>query len=376
MERPEDQTPSTSATPEETPVAASPAAAETPPTPPHRVSRRNFVRGTGAGALAALAAAGALAGVEQVAPRSPVAPTQAPAATQGISMAAYPVPTPPTTPYASGRLMFFTPQEFKTVEALTATLLPGSPDDPGAREAGVAVYIDNLLAYNQGFAEPAYFQGPFAQVTQEGGGSSGGGGGQSSAAPTPTVPQAAPGATGSPAARPVGAGSPQAQSQAITISSKAIDRYGYQSALTPAQKYRAGLPAVDTYAKQQFGKAFVDLSESQQEAIVGDMEDPSKTGFDTTFQAFFRDFFATLRQHTIEGMFCDPLYGGNRDLVGWKLVGYPGAQRGYTPRDLQTQGTMLQPQGLAQLHPFNPGYPAGPGQGPILPVSGPDEKHH
>ncbi len=40
--------------------------------------------------------------------------------------------------------------------------------------------------------------------------------------------------------------------------------------------------------------------------------------------------FAAVREHTIEGMFCDPMYGGNKNFVGWRLVGFPGAQWGYS----------------------------------------------
>ena len=46
-------------------------------------------------------------------------------------------------------------------------------------------------------------------------------------------------------------------------------------------------------------------------------------------------FFAIVREHTIQGMFCDPLYGGNRDFTGWKLIGFPGAQWGYTAEQMR-----------------------------------------
>ena len=45
-------------------------------------------------------------------------------------------------------------------------------------------------------------------------------------------------------------------------------------------------------------------------------------------------FFNTVRTHTMEGMFADPIYGGNKDFAGWRLVGFPGAQPIYTPADL------------------------------------------
>ena len=47
------------------------------------------------------------------------------------------------------------------------------------------------------------------------------------------------------------------------------------------------------------------------------------------------EFFGAVRLHTIEGMFCDPMYGGNRDCVGWKLIGFPGAQWGYSAEQMQ-----------------------------------------
>ena len=47
-------------------------------------------------------------------------------------------------------------------------------------------------------------------------------------------------------------------------------------------------------------------------------------------------FFNTLRKHTMEGMFADPVYGGNKDYAGWRLVGFPGAQQVFTPEDQQS----------------------------------------
>ncbi|HEX2863394.1 MAG TPA: gluconate 2-dehydrogenase subunit 3 family protein, partial [Deinococcales bacterium] len=81
-------------------------------------------------------------------------------------------------------------------------------------------------------------------------------------------------------------------------------------------------------------------------------------------------FFDMLRQDVIEGVFCDPVYGGNRNLAGWKLVGYPGAQRGYTARELQTENaySRRKPQSIADLPHFHPGQPAN--RDVTIPVSG------
>ena len=73
-----------------------------------------------------------------------------------------------------------------------------------------------------------------------------------------------------------------------------------------------------------------------------------------------------LQDDTYEGMFSDPLYCGNRGLVGWRLIGYPGAQRAYTPDELR-HGTTRQPQGLRDLPPTHPGRPEDHA---ILPLAG------
>jgi gluconate 2-dehydrogenase gamma chain len=62
-----------------------------------------------------------------------------------------------------------------------------------------------------------------------------------------------------------------------------------------------------------------------------------------------------LQDDTVEGMFADPVYGGNRNYVGWALIGYPGAQRAYTPSELKTGPQHRRIQGLRELHPIHPG---------------------
>jgi gluconate 2-dehydrogenase gamma chain len=84
--------------------------------------------------------------------------------------------------------------------------------------------------------------------------------------------------------------------------------------------YVAGLAAVDAYALSSKGSIFARLSPSAQDAVLTDMEKNIATGFTPDAAAFF----ALLRAHTIQGTFCDPYYGGNKDFVGWDLIGYPG----------------------------------------------------
>jgi gluconate 2-dehydrogenase gamma chain len=84
--------------------------------------------------------------------------------------------------------------------------------------------------------------------------------------------------------------------------------------------YAAGLAALDAYALSSKGATFVKLSADQQDAILMDLEKNVASGFFPDAATFFN----LVRAHTIQGMFCDPYYGGNANFVGWDLIGYPG----------------------------------------------------
>ena len=82
---------------------------------------------------------------------------------------------------------------------------------------------------------------------------------------------------------------------------------------------------------QTFKDSFVYLKPDQQDAVLAALESGKAATF--TWPAA-RNFFETLRIHTAEGMFADPVYGGNRDFAGWRLIGFPGAQPTYTAEDM------------------------------------------
>jgi gluconate 2-dehydrogenase gamma chain len=81
----------------------------------------------------------------------------------------------------------------------------------------------------------------------------------------------------------------------------AAPEFGYQGKATPKETYREGLKGLEGFDK---------LSPEEQDKKLMQIERTH--------------FFALLRQNTIEGMFSDPLHGGNVDMVGWQLVGFPG----------------------------------------------------
>jgi gluconate 2-dehydrogenase gamma chain len=98
--------------------------------------------------------------------------------------------------------------------------------------------------------------------------------------------------------------------------------------------YRRGLTALDQYCRTTYNKSFVELSAAQQDEVITALEAGKATGF--TYPSATA-FFNTMRTHTIEGMFADPVYGGNKDFAGWRLVGFPGAQPMFTTADMQSR---------------------------------------
>ncbi|MGE5378691.1 MAG: gluconate 2-dehydrogenase subunit 3 family protein [Bacteroidota bacterium] len=223
--------------------------------------------------------------------------------------------------------------EAKTVDALTARIYPGDASDPGAREAGVTNFIDKQLAFHDGYVEYTYIHPPHAKTYE---------GNQPPDQKTDEL------------------------GEIIWVKKSEIERYGYQSLLKPTERYHAGLASVDAYSKATFGRNFVDLTEDQQDQVLtamgkGDAADFFKDPTD-------KQFFKMLQDDTIQGMYSDPAYGGNKDMVGWKQIGYPGAQRAYTETDMNTEGPVRPPQSLAMLHAFHGGMKAN--SDVIMPQSG------
>lgn len=91
--------------------------------------------------------------------------------------------------------------------------------------------------------------------------------------------------------------------------------------------YAAGLAAVESFARASKGASFVKLSPADQDALLTEMERNAAPGFTPNSAAFFD----LLRNHTIQGMFCDPYYGGNANFAGWDLLGYPGVRTVVSP---------------------------------------------
>jgi len=164
--------------------------------------------------------------------------------------------------------VFLDAGERRFINAACARIIPKDDLGPGALEAGVPDFIDRQLAGPFGQASTWYMQGPW---------------------------------------------------------SKGSEQQGYQLKFTPAQMYRHAIHNVDDYCSKQFKKAFAELGADEQDTILAGLEKgeielpdvPAKT------------FFGMLLQNVTEGFFADPMYGGNRDFAGWKLIGFPGPRYNY-----------------------------------------------
>jgi len=115
-----------------------------------------------------------------------------------------------------------------------------------------------------------------------------------------------------------------------------VPEQGWQGKETPRELYRIGLALL---------AGFLSLTPAEQDARLTQMQ--------------HTPFFSLLRTHTIEGMFCDPMHGGNRDLIGWQLLGFPGPRMSYFDEIDQHYGAPFRPKpnSLAQIlgHSVEPG---------------------
>lgn len=176
---------------------------------------------------------------------------------------------PAAAPVEPRAFTFFTPAEAAFVEAAVARLIPADELGPGAREAGCAYFIDQQLAGAFGGASRWYMQGPFGEATPE---------------------------------------------------------QGYQLPLTPCRLYRLAIERINLHCTTALGATYDRLPVAAQDEVLRALEQGRLGAGDLPQQTFFE----MLLDNTVEGFFADPIYGGNRDKVGWRLVGFPGVAAAYS----------------------------------------------
>ncbi len=114
-----------------------------------------------------------------------------------------------------------------------------------------------------------------------------------------------------------------------------IDRALGGALASSRQAYSAGFAAFDRYCRMTRGASFVELSTTDQDSVLIDVESGSATGSGAGFSGSSAQFFGMVLNHTRQGTFGDPYYGGNANYVGWDLIGYPGVRTSVSAADQQ-----------------------------------------
>jgi gluconate 2-dehydrogenase gamma chain len=196
-------------------------------------------------------------------------------------------PTVPISPRDSDEKLFFTENEWDTVEAATARIIP-TDHDPGAREADVVRFLDRFLSGTD-----------FIYASARGDG---------------------------------------------FLKPSGKDAEAWESRIRHRQGvYREGIAAVDTLSKNKFNRDFVGLSETEQDEVLvetsgkpkpapvqlsNDIKTNVGEGGPPPSNQPVNDqgmgFFEMLVTHTRQGFYADPVYGGNKNQIGWRVIGFDG----------------------------------------------------
>jgi gluconate 2-dehydrogenase gamma chain len=212
------------------------------------------------------------------------------AATVNLPQAANAAQQPAAATHGAG-YTFFNPDEAAFIEALVDHMIPADELTGKGTDLGLNIFIDRALAGSWGKGDRLYMQGPWQQGTPS---------------------------------------------------------QGYQLPLTPADLYHAGIEATNRYCVKTYGKLFDRITaEERQEVLVG--LNAGKINFDGGLPS--RVFFGVVYQNVMEGMFADPVYGGNRDKAGWRMIGFPGVIQSHQQNivNFKNRKFPAEPTGIADM---------------------------
>lgn len=176
------------------------------------------------------------------------------------------------------------------IQAVVDTFIPADKLTPSGTDCGIAVFIDRQLAGAYGTGARLYRSGPFLK------------------------------------------GKPE---------------QGYQLALTPQEFFKQGIAETNAWSRKTYGKELDRLSPAERETALKEMD-----GGKAQLAALSgKGFFEALLSITMEGFFSDPIYGGNRNMVAWKMIGYPGLPATYADKIDQYRGKKydVAPQSIADF---------------------------
>jgi gluconate 2-dehydrogenase gamma chain len=201
-----------------------------------------------------------------------------------------PTPAAVSHPSNDDALLTLTATEAAFFSAVADTMIPADDLTPSGTACGVVTFIDRQLAGAWGGGAKMYRAGPFAK------------------------------------------GKPE---------------QGYQLPLTPREFFAAGVVAINQWTRKTQGKEFDRLTAKEREAALKDL-DAGKAALGD-FNG--KQFFEALLQLVMEGFFADPIYGGNRDKAGWRMVGYPGLPAVYSSLmdEYRNKRYRAEPQSIADF---------------------------
>lgn len=175
-------------------------------------------------------------------------------------------PAPKAADVTEDAFEFLTLDQAEAVERLIDRIYPEDENGPGAVELGVLFFIDGQLAGAWGEGAKHYTEPPYH--------------------PEEAVPE-----------------------------------QGWQYRHTPNEVYELALNYLETHTQNAYGKAVGDLSDEEADEVVAALESDDVDAFRGFTPS---SFFSLLRQNTLEGVYSDPMYSGNRGMMGWRMKDYPG----------------------------------------------------
>ncbi|WP_079909853.1 gluconate 2-dehydrogenase subunit 3 family protein [Paenibacillus sp. 32352] len=247
------------------------------PNQPQSDSRRKFLKYSGA-AIGGVVVGGVVGGVigRNLAPKATEPGKQPDTAQPGTGTAAD----------YNQALMFFNQEQFRLTEAATERIYPKDELGPGAKELGVAYFIDHQLAGQWGINAREYMMGPFLA-------------GEATQGNFPNVRR--------------------------------------------HELFTMGLQAIQNLSQTKYQKSFLDLGEAEQDEVLKALEAGNDIKlYGSTGPVFFK----LLVNFTMEGVYSDPLYGGNKNMLGWKMKNFPGNQMSYVDVVDKKEFVKMDPQSL------------------------------
>lgn len=240
-------------------------------------SRRKFIKNTGilaGGVVGGSLLGGILTNQFQTKPDTPLKDTEAGSLQEA-------------------RLFFSRKEDFNVLSAATERLFPEDEHGPGAIELGVPYFIDKQLNSSWGTNAKVYMKGPFSQTNfvreyEKKDRNQSEQGPNTSVLPDLPTPR-------------------------------------YQTRLNRGELFLIGIRTMDKKSQEKYKTSFDKLEGDQQDDILTSFErdEVAMPGISSG------TFFNLLLQLTIEGAYADPVYGGNKNMLGWKMKEYPGPRAAY-----------------------------------------------